>query len=493
MTVRWRLLLTLGSIIILLLIPAAYAVSQLQRLRDVAVELEVVHSRDAYAVGDYRTALAELDRQQRSFIATTDENFRRGMNRELEQARTQLSRFGRAYEESLGPSVAILDSLAVANARIEALVEAGRTQEATSYFEGVKPLLDSARSTVRQVTETLDEQGSLRVAEARELSASAARTTLLAVTIAVLLTALLGLWTTGALSSPLRRLSHATRTVADGEFVAPLNLPYGRSDEIGELSRSFQVMAERLAELDRLKAEFVGLATHELKTPINVIGGYAELLDEGLYGDLTDKQREVLGLVQEQTRSLTRLVNQLLDLSRFEAGGLRIEPLPVEIDTLLNEVEGSFHALATQKQIEFTVERDPSLPDTVILDHDRIRHEVLSNLLSNAFKFTSSGGRISVEAKRENDEVRITTSDSGVGIPEDQLEHIFEKYYQVEGDAKAQGSGLGLAIAKHVVEAHGGRITASSSVGKGTTFDIYLPVDGPADVRRGVPMEEQEG
>lgn len=482
MTVRSRLTLTLGSIILLLLIPAGLAVTQLQSVRDVAVDLEVVHARDAYAVGEYSAALSELDRNQRSFIATPRESFRIGMHRQLDRAQRQLGRFGAGYEEALQPSRALLDTLAVANERIEELVGAGETQAATEYFETVKPVLDSARSSVRQVTDALDEQGRLKVTQAQELSASAIRTTLLAVTIAVLLTALLGLWTTGALSRPLRRLSQATRTVADGDFSAPADLPYRRDDELGDLSRSFQAMAEKLAELDRLKAEFVSLATHELKTPINVIGGYAELLDEGLYGDLTDKQRDVIALVQEQTRSLTRLVNQLLDLSRFEAGGLRIEPDVVDIGGLLEEVEGSFRALATQKQIDFTIHKHESLPDRVVMDHDRIRHEVLSNLLSNAFKFTSSGGSITVDARRENGEVHITTKDSGVGIPEDQLEHIFEKYYQLEGEAKAQGSGLGLAIAKHVVEAHGGRIHADSVVGKGTTFDIFLPVDGPVDI-----------
>jgi signal transduction histidine kinase len=490
MTVRWRLLLTLGGIIVLLIIPSAYGVTQLQRLRDLAVDLEDVHARDISAVGEYRAALAELDRNQRSFIATPEETYyREEMHRQLDAARRHLNRIGEGYEEALEPTFELLDSLDVANRRIENLVESGRKQEATAYFDSVKPLLDSARFTVRRVTDALDEQGRRQVAQARRVSASAARTTLLAVTIAGLFTLVLGLWTTGALSSPLRRLSRATRAVANGDLRSPADLPYDRTDEIGELSRSFGAMTETLAELDRLKAEFVGLATHELKTPINVIGGYSELLREGLYGDLSDRQREVLGLVQDQTRSLTRLVNQLLDLSRLEAGGLRIEPEPVSIATLFDEVEGSFRALATQKQIDFIVERDPAIPSTVVLDHDRVRHEVLSNLLSNAFKFTDSGGRVALQAFLENGHVHLRVTDSGVGIPEDQLEHIFEKYYQLDGEAKAQGSGLGLAIAKHVVDAHGGRIRAASRLGEGTTFDIHLPVEGPAGEEAGAAEE----
>lgn len=478
MTVRWRLLLTLGSMILLLLVPALYAVSQLNRLRDLAVDLEDVHARDVLSLGEYRTALAELDRHQRSFVATADDDSRAAMNRELDRARRQLNQL-RHYEEALAPSMALLDTISVATDRIESLVDSGLSQEATDYFDEVKPLLDSARFTVQQLDAAVNEQGRMRVAQARLVGASAARTTILAVSVAVLLTLLLGLWTTGALSRPLGRLNEATRAVAGGEFTAPLNLPYDRSDEIGELSRSFQAMAERLAELDRLKAEFVGLATHELKTPINVIGGYAELLDEGIYGDLTPKQHEVVVLVQEQTRALTRLVNELLDLSRFEAGGLRMEPEPVELEQLLREVEGSFRALATQKQVEFDIERGPDLPATIYIDHDRVRHEVLSNILSNAFKFTGTGGRVLLDVRREGEEIHIRTRDTGVGIPEDQLDHIFEKYYQVEGETKGQGSGLGLAIAKHVVDAHGGRITADSTVGEGTTFDIYLPLEAP--------------
>jgi signal transduction histidine kinase len=171
------------------------------------------------------------------------------------------------------------------------MVESGRHEEATAYFELVKRQLDDARAALVPVAEALDHRGVARQDRGRQVSASASRTTVLAVILALIGTVALGLWTTGALSRPLSRLSAATAAVADGRFEAPPDLPYDRDDEIGELSRAFGAMTERLAELDRLKAEFVSLATHELKTPINVIGGYAELLDEGLYGELDRNQR----------------------------------------------------------------------------------------------------------------------------------------------------------------------------------------------------------
>jgi signal transduction histidine kinase len=266
--------------------------------------------------------------------------------------------------------------------------------------------------------------------------------------------------------------------MADGRFEAPEDLPYDREDEIGHLSRAFGTMTERLAELDRLKAEFVSLATHELKTPINVIAGYAELLDEGLYGDLDANQRDVVVLIQDQTRSLTRLVNQLLDLSRFEAGGLPVDAQAVDLGVLLEQVEDTFRALATQKQVDFEVVTDTSLPETVIVDADRIRHEVLGNLLSNAFKFTPTGGGVRVRAWLEAEDLHLEVLDNGVGIPQDQIARIFDKYYQVGAEAKAQGSGLGLAIVKHVVEAHGGEVAATSVPGRGTRFHIVLPQGG---------------
>lgn len=478
MTVRTRLLLTLGGIIVLMALPALYGVTQLQRLSDLTEVLETMHTGDVQALGDVRAALAELDRAQRVYVASPDDDVRQAMHHHLLEARTEIARVDRSiYHEVVARPQALLDSLALATGRLEGLIEGGRLEEATAYFERVKPLLDDARASLDPVARAIDERGMQVRTEASAVSAAATQTMLLVVSIALLLTIALGFWTAGALSRPLRRLSDATAVVANGKFDVPANLPYDRDDEIGHLSRAFGAMTERLAELDRLKAEFVSLATHELKTPINVIIGYTELLDEGLYGDMEPKQRHVLNLIEEQARTLTRLVNQLLDLSRFEAGGVPIDWVTMDVRHLLSGVEDTFRALATQKQVRFEVEADPSLPDTAFGDPERIRHEVLGNLLSNAFKFTPTGGEVRVLARGKNGSIHLEVEDTGVGIPEDQIPHIFDKYYQVSVEAKAQGSGLGLAIVKHVVEAHGGHVTATSGPGTGTRFHIVLPQD----------------
>jgi signal transduction histidine kinase len=235
-------------------------------------------------------------------------------------------------------------------------------------------------------------------------------------------------------------------------------------------------MSKQLAELDKLKAEFVSIASHELKTPINVILGYLQLMEEGVYGELNEKQLSVSRTIQAQAKTLGRLAAQLLDVSRFEAGGGRIEPRPIKLPHMLDELERAFHVLAVQRGIDFRVTRRPSLPVDVVWDWERI-NEVTGNLLSNAFKFTPSGGTVELLAGPNENGVCIEVRDTGAGIKPDQLKRVFEKFYQADNQksASAKGTGLGLAIAKEIVEAHQGRISVSSVLGKGTTFTLILP------------------
>jgi signal transduction histidine kinase len=271
--------------------------------------------------------------------------------------------------------------------------------------------------------------------------------------------------------------------VAEGDFEPAVPISLKRPDEIGDLARSFSHMAQDLSALDRMKAEFVSVASHELKTPLSVIRGYVSLLRDEVYGEVSAEQKKVLGSVGDQTDRLGRLIQQLLDISRFEAGVGRLDVHPFPVRAFLDELAVSFEALAVQNDISFKVEVDADLPEQIEGDADRL-NEVVGNLLSNAFKFTERGGSIQVLAKvarRNGGGMIIEVVDTGVGIPSDQLPRIFDKFYQVENEAqpKSVGTGLGLAISKEITEAHGGTISADSKVGEGTTFRVFLPGTAP--------------
>jgi signal transduction histidine kinase len=263
--------------------------------------------------------------------------------------------------------------------------------------------------------------------------------------------------------------------VSAGEFIVPGGLPYDRRDEIGDLSRSFRSMTRQLADLDRMKADFMSVATHELKTPINVVSGYAELIQEGVYGEISEKQKVALTSIQEQSRILAQLVNQLLDISRLEAGGLRLEIGDLALTDLFERVQRTFEVLANKQGIYLNVRLDEDAPETIPADGDRLRDQVLGNILGNALKFTPEGGTIDVHGWGEDGHFRIEVSDTGAGMPAEQLPHVFDKYYQIGEQARSKGAGLGLAIAHDVVHAHGGAISVVSEEGTGTTFRIDLP------------------
>jgi signal transduction histidine kinase len=264
--------------------------------------------------------------------------------------------------------------------------------------------------------------------------------------------------------------------VAGGLFLPPEDLPYDQPDEIGDLSRSFRYMTGRLGELDRLKAEFVGIASHELKTPANVIRGYAEMMEDGFYGPVTEEQQVVLDQIREQTDYLTERVNQLLSVSRMEAKGLEMETRQVPLREVLEGIRAAYAPVAARRDISLRVVSDPSAPSAVSLDTHRVQNELFGNLLSNAFKFTRAGGEVILSARGVGESVVFELKDTGEGIPRSELPFIFEKYYQAGSHTGKVGAGLGLAIAREVVEAHGGTIGADSAPGRGTTFHIELPI-----------------
>ncbi|NLG63908.1 MAG: HAMP domain-containing histidine kinase [Candidatus Cloacimonetes bacterium] len=475
MSLRTRLLLTLAGIAVLLTLPAVYGITQHRRLAEIVSVTRNRHASASLALGQLQATLVELDRAERSYIATFDPDARVQIDSALAAAQTHLDSLTAAgyaeWTENLP-----LDSIRQETARILALIDADSAQMATARFEQVKPLFVTSANALDGVSEEILSRSEADLNRARDISQAASATTLLALLIALVFTILLGGWLTRTVFTPMHRLGEALTKVADGAHPAPPDLPYDRPDEIGDLARSFLWMSQRLQELDRMKAEFMSIATHELKTPINVISGYAELLDERLLGEITDKQEVAVASIREQTRTLSQLVNELLDVSRLEAGGLRLEIQAVPVRDLIDSVQRAFDVLCRQKGIDLEVDIALNVPDAIPADAIRLRDQVLGNLMSNAIKFTPEGGSIRVSVRRAPDNfIVIEVSDTGSGIPDDQRPHIFDKYYQVGEAARSTGAGLGLAIANDVVEAHGGRIEVESEVGKGTLFRVWLP------------------
>ena len=281
---------------------------------------------------------------------------------------------------------------------------------------------------------------------------------------------------------PVRRLLRATRKVAVGRFEA--EVPASSRDEIGELTRAFNRMNHDLAVLDRMRAEFIHVASHELKSPAATIRLYLELLRDK--PDLPDEERRsILTSIGEESDLLVRYIDQFMDISRMETGRLNYEPDWIPAVPFFSEQVEAFRAQAEQLGIELVLDVEEGLPDDVRIDADRIG-QVLRNILENAFQHTPEGGRITTRLEPADEvDFILTVSDSGPGVQPGEEERIFEKYVRgsVERLRGGKGSGLGLAIARVIVEGHGGKLWVERGEAGGAVFRCRLPVRGPAAAR----------
>jgi NtrC-family two-component system sensor histidine kinase KinB len=229
-----------------------------------------------------------------------------------------------------------------------------------------------------------------------------------------------------------------------------------------------------LKELDRLKSEFVMTASHELRTPLTSLGMSIDLLREKVQGKLKEKEEQLLSAAHEDLQRLKALVNDLLDLSRIEAGKIEMDFDRVSVQLLFEKAVSSLIAQANDKDIQLTFSAPSGLP-LVKADANKITW-VLTNLISNALRYTSSGGKIHLYAEHFGAQTYVSVSDDGAGIPYEYQTKIFEKFVQVKSRQDAVGTGLGLTICKEIVRAHGGTIWVDSAPGEGSTFTFTLPV-----------------
>jgi signal transduction histidine kinase len=236
----------------------------------------------------------------------------------------------------------------------------------------------------------------------------------------------------------------------------------------------------RLRELDTLKSNFLATVSHELRTPLTSVIGYSEMLLEGLAGPLSGEQREYVATIMEKGESLLHLISGILDISKIEKGGTqKLNRQVVRPDAVLDAIS-TVRPQAQKKELTLEVVVAPDLPD-IYVDTYKVR-QVLLNLLSNAVKFTLQGGRVTVSVDLESADgagswVRFAVEDTGIGIPADKLDRVFDVFFQVDNSSTREygGTGLGLSIVRSFVESHGGSVRVQSVLGQGSTFSFTMP------------------
>jgi signal transduction histidine kinase len=480
MTLRTRIALGLLAMAVVLLAPLAIALHSLQQLHDDARALRDGAFGGSLLLGRLRDAAGDVRVAETNLLILRDASSREAMGNLVERAaRLADSLSGYGLDSSAAGIRSAVATLQASAPRQIAAVRAGNLEAADSLSDReISPALRSLERGIGTAERSLRARTGVRMADATTSIRRAQLLSAVSLALAVLLAAWIAIRLTRWITRPVADLERGMGAVAEGNFDYELRIAPTRQDEFGRLGASFQEMASRLKALDRLRSEFISVASHELKTPINVITGYLQLLQDSVYGELTPKQREITRTLETQTRGLGRLVKQLLDVTRFEAGGGRIDPRPLDPRQFLTELENAFHVLAVQRNVRFVVTRHDGLPERVVWDHDRMS-EVLGNLLSNAFKFTPRGGEVELAAEPAEGGVVMHVRDTGAGIPPEQLPHIFEKFFQADNQRAAshEGSGLGLSIAREIVLAHGGEITCDSTVGVGTTFSLVMPLE----------------
>ncbi|MGH7322307.1 MAG: ATP-binding protein [Candidatus Rokuibacteriota bacterium] len=393
------------------------------------------------------------------------------------------------------------DEVLTTVADIVNLIRDGKVDEAMALqLSSGYPLYQRIQGLVSQVVKAEEgEMGRLR----SSVAAAHRRAVLLAGTFAgasIVLALLLGFVISWSFILPVRQAHGFLSQVAKGNFGATIEVP--NRDEFGDLATRMNAMSQELARLSddqrrasqqlrtlneqlarasKAKSDFLASMSHELRTPLNAVLGFTEMMLDDVYGDVPRQLREPISDIQACGKQLLRLINDVLDLSKIEAGRMELSLGEYSVEDVVNTVRFSLRSLAAEKGLEFVAATQPDMP-LAFGDAQRIT-QCLMNLAGNALKFTAQG-RVEIWVERQAETLLYRVSDTGIGIPPDQVGQIFEEFRQVDPTITREfgGTGLGLSITKKFVELHGGRIWVESEAGKGSAFFFAIPLraDGSA-------------
>jgi signal transduction histidine kinase len=303
-------------------------------------------------------------------------------------------------------------------------------------------------------------------AELRDRWTTLAERLLLAGLVGLVVSAALAWYLSRRITKPVEALTEAANEIAEGRYDVEIP-PVTSGDEIGHLTARFGEMATRLQEADELERNFLMTVSHELRTPLTAIRGHVEALREGVAQD-EESRSESLGVIAAEAARLERLVGDVIDLAKLDTRRFTLRREEVDMGRLLERAYTNFAEEARRRGIDYR--QVIGARPVIVADGDRVL-QIISNLLSNAFRWTPDGGRVELALEQENGTVSVAVEDSGPGIAKDDVDRIFRPFWSGDG----AGTGLGLAIARELATAHGGRIMLDTEPGRGTRFELVLP------------------
>ncbi len=364
------------------------------------------------------------------------------------------------------------------------IVEFDRHAQPDGETSQLRPRAEQLASDLAQLADVLSNRTRAQLDELIAGNASAydrSRDLFISVAgVAIVLALVLGFVLSWSVIGPIQRIDARLAKISSGDFSGHVDVE--NRDELGALAANVNRMNDELRRLyseleetSRHKSEFLANMSHELRTPLNAILGFSQVLRERMFGDINEKQEEYLDDILASGHHLLSLINDVLDLSKVEAGQVALERAPFSLRDALEQGVVVVREQASNDGVTIALSADPNA-DVVEGDARRIQ-QVIFNLLSNAVKFTPVGGSVDVTTARANGEVRVEVADTGPGIAPEERERLFDEFQQGDaGVAQREGTGLGLALSKRLIELHGGRIWVESELGAGSTFTFTLPV-----------------
>jgi two-component system sensor histidine kinase GlrK len=472
-----------GALGLLMALMVTLLVHHVRTIRDAVStsrELSEVTSRLALGSSRQLRQLGQLEENASKYVVTHDEGYLKKFDEVLdtcEVTQRELASLTLRPDERTAV-LRLMREWAEARPLLEAFAareEHPSAEAESASLPALREHLTRLQSQTRRIGEASQEVIASRLQRSADAARKAERLSLLAAAGALLLSVLVSIAIVRSITLALRRLQAGTHAVAGGDF--SYRLPVGRGDEFTELARDFNVMTQRLGELEQMKRDFLSKVSHDLKTPLASMQETTRILLDEVPGPLTPRQRKLLALSDQSGKRLSSMIANILDLSGLEAGAFALSVRPCELAPLVRTAREQMEPMLLDRGVTISLAL-PGEPVHLECDPERIV-QVLINLLENAVKFSPADGEVRVAVRVPEEgagALLLTVADAGPGVPAADRERIFDRFFQAEAgrQARGRGVGLGLSICREIVAAHGGTVWVDPNPGGGSVFSVLL-------------------